>query len=685
MIRLNRNQQNSTSTKKERTKMGVRRIIIFLAFLLAAGLVASVIMDILKNRSYNTSHAQMQIITSLDENLLLYQMENNLEYSSEAIEQICTNLNSRHADSDYRLPSLLRVMHDYSDALSENDYKLIKKTLLGYKYWMNDAGSDNMVFWSESHQILFAAAEYLAGQLFPDSIFTNAQLSGVEHMNRARNRILTWLQQRWDYGFSEWLSPSALAEDLTVLCNLVDFAQDEEIVLKSSMIMDLIIFDIAANTVDGVFAAPGSSRINDPVKSPPSPLQQILESFSENTYRASDLSPGFQNGTDFFPGMYLNFMYTNLYKIPQVLKSIAADTGEAITKTSQGLSIQELKQENLIGQNIDQIMMQWGMQAYTNPNVFANTVKYIDKQALFSNDIFSSLKSVNFMLLKLPGMLNLLSRIGKPQTNGIAMQRGNIYTYRTEDYSLATVQNYHPGTYGDRQLIWQAYLGDGDGDTRIFTTHPAVTTEGTPPHGSSPGYWTGSGRLPHSVQERNINMTLYLLPKKKGLMEQELLHTTHAFIPENKFDEFILDENTLFARKGSVYLAVIGNNSLTYSSEEVGSRYDLIQTGQTTYWITELSSADQDHSFPEFIKRLQTNSISLKDDTLSYSSDGNIFELTYGKEFKLNGNLVQTEYQRYESPYSTTDRKPTSISISHDGRELFLDFNAMTREERTEF
>ena len=685
MIRPPANQHKNTISKKERTRIGIRRTIIFLAFLLAAGLLTSIVLDLIKNKSYETIHPQMQITTALDENLLLYQMENDLEYSSEAVEQICTNLNSRYADSDYRLPSLLRVMYDYSDILSTDDYQLIKKTLLGYKYWMSDAGKDNMVFWSESHQILFSAAEYLAGQLFPDSVFTNAQLSGAEHMNRARSRILIWLQQRWDYGFSEWLSPSALAEDLAVLSNLVDFAHDEEIVIKSSIIMDLILFDIASHTSDSVFSAPGSSVIFNPEQLNFSSLQQILENLSTDNYTAAGINARLHNGNEVYPSMYLNFIYTKLYKIPHVLKSITEDTDKTIIKTSQGLKIQELKQKNLIGQNIEQIMMQWGMQVYTNPYVFANTIKFIDKQALFSNEIFFNLKSVNYSLLKIPGILNLLSRIGNPQTNGIAMQRGNIYTYRTADFSLSTVQNYFPGTYGDRQKIWQAYIGDGADAVRIFTTHPAVTLDGTPPHGESPGYWTGSGRLPHSVQERNINMTLYLLPKNKGLMEQELLHSTHAYVPENKFDEFILDGNTLFARKGSVYLAVIGSSSLSYASEEAGSRYDLVQKGQNTFWITEISTAEKDHSFPEFINRIQENAISFKDTTLSYTSEENNFELTYGKEFTLNGNLMQTEYQRYESSYSTVAREPEEISISHNGRELFLNFDAMIREERTNF
>ncbi len=669
-MRLAKKQQRTT--KKERTRLGIRRIFFFIVFLLVLGLITSLVMDVIKNRSYSAVPSQPVTTIHLDENLLLYQIENNLDYSSETVAQICSYLDNRYDGSDFRLPSLLRIMYDHSDSLHEEDYELIKKTLLGFKYWMDDAGLDSMCFWSESHQILFSSAEYLAGLLFPDSIFTNAQLTGKEHMNRARSRILSWLQQRWYYGFSEWLSPSMFSESLAALSNLSDFAQDEEIVIKSTMIMDLILFDISTNTINGAFSAPVGSVTDDPIKPSPSPIQSILDIFSGNDREV-------QNNKEDFPGMLLNLIYSNSYSIPQLLRSIAGNTSETIIKTSQGLDVQELKKENLIGQNIDQIMMQWGMQAYTNPDVLANSIKYIDKQKLFSNEIFAGLKSVNYTLLKIPGLFNLLSRLGKPQTNGIAMQRANIYTYRTGSYGMATVQNYHPGTYGDRQLIWQADIGT---DTRIFTTHPAVSTNSTPPHGDSPGYWTGSGRLPHSAQERNINMTLYILPERKGFMEEELLYRTHAYFPENEFDEIILDANTLFAKKGSVYIAMIGNSPLTYFANDTGSRYDLVQFGKDTYWITEIGTSDTDHSFPEFIKRLQSNSISFKGTILSYSSNGNNFELEYGKEFRLNGVPIHTDYQRYESPFSNTARKPVSITITHNGEELYLDFKSMIREER---
>ena len=66
---------------------------------------------------------------------------------------------------------------------------------------MDEPGEDSMCYWSENHQILFAASEYLMGQMFPDEVFTNSGITGAQHMEKARVRILDWLEMRWKYGF----------------------------------------------------------------------------------------------------------------------------------------------------------------------------------------------------------------------------------------------------------------------------------------------------------------------------------------------------------------------------------------------------------------------------------------------------------------------------------------------------
>jgi hypothetical protein len=69
--------------------------------------------------------------------------------------------------SDFRLITLLRALYAYGHALPFEAANAIKEMLLGFRYWMGEPGASPMFHASENHQILFAAAEFLAGQLFP--------------------------------------------------------------------------------------------------------------------------------------------------------------------------------------------------------------------------------------------------------------------------------------------------------------------------------------------------------------------------------------------------------------------------------------------------------------------------------------------------------------------------------------
>ncbi len=63
------------------------------------------------------------------------------------------------------------------------DRKLVtraERTLLSFKYWPDEPGIDSMCTWTENHQIMFAANEYLAGQLFPERAFEGSRPPGVE-------------------------------------------------------------------------------------------------------------------------------------------------------------------------------------------------------------------------------------------------------------------------------------------------------------------------------------------------------------------------------------------------------------------------------------------------------------------------------------------------------------------------
>ena len=141
---------------------------------------------------------------------------------------------------------------------------------------------------------------------------------------------------------------------------------------------------------------------------------------------------------------------------------------------------------------------------------------------------------------------------------------------------------------------------------------------------NSPGYWVGYGRFPHSVQNENVNLSIYSIPDDVGFMEDKLFYFTHAYFPTTLFDEYSIEGRYAFARVEDTYVALIGLNEL-YLGQEIAnpgvtSTYDLIQDGQITYWITEVSGSSRELSFNLFKEQIKNNTLNFDetDLTLTY-------------------------------------------------------------------
>ena len=652
--------------------------------------------DTLRNLSYEVVPARPAEKIPFDENGLLWAFANDEPVTEEEVDAnidgICTYIDGRYDCSDFRIVSLMRILYLYPDKLTDSQYERIKTTLLNFKYWMDEPGADSMCYWSENHQVLFATAELLAGQLWPDEVFSNNGMTGLERQEKAAERLHYWLDQRWDYGFIEWYSNVYYVEDIGPLANLIDFAEDGEIRRKATMIMDLLLYDLASQSWKGTFVS-NSGRLYENNKKGGN---------GNSMKRVTQELFGYpQPGAEERKGMDLSFLFVENYEIPEVLRAIGRDEVTRIIRSTNGMNLDEIKEEGLIGMRTDQIMMQLGMESFTNPEVIANTVDIINRYDMLSQRDLNAFSMVNYGLLRHTGLLPVVSRILKPQSDGVSIQRSNSYMYRTPAYSLSTSQAYHPGTHGDQQHIWQATLSS---ELSIFTTHPAVMPGQGGPNGNSPLYWVGSGRLPHSVQHENVNLTVYRLPEKAGMMEKRMIHYTHLWFPEDRFDEVVADPTRIFGRVGDTYAAVSAGSPLEYGQEvlsdnrqqeilEAGEelpleRREVIQNGRDTWWITELSTAEKDGSFEAFMDRIRQNPINWDPTaaggagSLSYTSRGTTLEVDFGGDFRINGVVEDTEYPRYDAPYVRAPRKPDTITWSWGGHELFLDYRNLVREIR---
>jgi hypothetical protein len=170
--------------------------------------------------------------------------------------------------------------------------EIAKQCLLSYKFWFDEAmrakGNDRlnkvkgdvlpgdsdakadteMEFWSENHYVMFASMEHLFGQLWepesfqPGRLFaeagdTKGRLTGTQRKERGRARVLKWLNNRLQFGWTEFNSHGYYAEHLWSILNLADFALDEQVRVKATIAVDLLMFDTLRFAHKGSNGAPG--------------------------------------------------------------------------------------------------------------------------------------------------------------------------------------------------------------------------------------------------------------------------------------------------------------------------------------------------------------------------------------------------------------------------------------------
>jgi len=633
----------------------------YLGILLGVAVVVSIVADINRISAYHPFPQRPAKNIKTQQDQIYYELANgvkDMEWSR--IDGTLEYINSQYDCSDFDLVNLIRIIYEYGDLIPANTRMKIDSTLLNFRYWWDEPGGNSMCYWSENHQVLFASAEYLAGQKYPDRVFPNSGLTGKEHMDKARKRVLDWMEMRWNYGFTEFYSSVYYKEDIGGMINLIDFA-DDEISKKMQIVMDLLLYDVATQNVKTMFISVSG------------------RAYEGNRKGGHGLTLGgltdyyWGSGEKIGPGLMYGMITTRKYVLPPVLREIARDTNAMVIRQSNGLDISELKSEDYFGTDTRSMMMQWGMEAFSNPEVVRNSLSLIRRNQMFSNSFLKDFKMMDLSILRLLHLEPLLIRAVNPSTNGVAIQKGNTYTYKTKDYSLYSVQGYHPGTYGDQQHVSGMNIGNS---FCIFHTHPALEKD---KHSQSPNYWVGYGHLPHVAQNGRVSLAIYNTLAQKGWMEPALLDYTHAWFPKAGFDSTLVTENFALGKKGNTYCAFIVRNQLTFREN---SSDDLIQKGKQTFWITEAGSKDEDGSFARFCQRIQKNTLTFNSDKLelTYRSNEKKYQLNFGADFLVNGVVVPTNYSRYESPYCKAEKKSQNLNFTFNGRSLFLDYSNMKRD-----
>ena len=585
-------------------------------------------------------------------------------------------IDQRKDCADFVMHAVLRLLLQFADRLDPALLDRARGTVLGFKYWPDEAsqgqdGVDSMCTWTENHQILFASAAYLAGQLCPDEVFPNSGQTGREKMEEHRQRIERWLDLRFRTGFSEWLSNVYYDEDLTALVNLIDFCQDNqdgEIRLRAAMVVDLLLFDVALNSFKGVF---GSTHGRS---------YEAQKKWAAREDMADTQKLLFGRGQFSLEGSMsaVCLALSERYRMPRVLYEMANDLDreELINRQRLGIRLDEAERWGLGFEDLEDGMVYLTLEAYTHPRTINLFARMLDAFNWWDNEFFAPFRDYRGLLdgARRLGLLPLVARLLERDITRNTREEVHTYTYRTPDTMLSSAQDYRPGYGGDQQHVWQATLGP---DAVCFTTHPARR------EGPSPNYWTGSGTLPRVAQVENVVIAVYNVDTRPGLYVTNRLRFTHAWLPRDRFDEVIEENGWILARRGDGYLALRSQQPYHWQSEPGEDRdREIIAPGKRNVWICELGRRAVDGEFDRFVQRIARAKLSFGRLRVRYESPSQgLLEFGWRGPLRRDGEKVPLgDYPRYDNAYAQVSFPAREFAIRCEGHALELDWLSAGRE-----
>jgi len=571
-------------------------------------------------------------------------------------------------------------------AVAPELWEKVESAILGFKYWYDQptpAGIvDDMWYWSENHQIIFHTNEYLAGQTFPDQTFSLTGMTGREHRKHARPFILRWLEHRARFGFDEWHSNVYYPLDMKPLLTLVEFARDPEITTKAAMILDRLLFDLALHSFRGAFGAThGRSYKKDK-----------NTALDENTFNLAKLlfDQTEYDYTSRGDSTAVMMARARRYQLPEVILDVASRDVPFVDRERMGIYFDEFAPPDSdypapYGYSFEaeeDVVVWWSMGALTTWQVLPSVFWMADTYDLWETELFQPFLELRDAL----GTLEFAQAFAWAFADAAAlelMKEVNTYTYRTADYMLSSAQDYRKGARGNQYHAWQATF---DANAQVFTTHPAV-----PPRENTewrddpdPGNWTGTASMPRSAQHQNVAIHLYApqyipIPTEPFRSFMRYEPYTHAYFPQDHFDEVVRDGNWTFGRFRDGYIALYSwrpaefvDHGPTVPTNGMVKPFDLIaEGGADNVWIVECGrAADWGGSFSNFRDAIRSANVTVNPVTegLPDSAVPPFFEVEYQSPslgtltFGWEGPLVVAgqeipigDYPRYDNPWTRTE------------------------------
>ncbi len=519
--------------------------------------------------------------------------------------------------ADFDLIELLHLRLAFAKQLSHPLRQAIDTALFGFVYWYTDdvphGKNNHMFYWSENHRILFHAAEYLAGQLFPSVVFSDGRTGSAKQL-RAATLIGRWVSERAQFGFSEWLSDVYYAKDAVALLSLVEWAEDPQIAAQCTATLDLLLLDIVANLHSGnMGSSHGRSYMKDKRRAGLQDIYGLAKVCFGQAVGAHE-SP-----TDSAAAM---FAIARTYRPPAVLQLIADYRGAVTVHQRMGISMPATESYNASPPPVagrfsvddeDNLSTFWSMGAITCWQPLALNMQTIQRYGLASSPLFRPVEAFVAELGTDMSVAGQRIQALPHQLPSRLLSEVEVVTHRVAHAQLSSALDYRPGAFGDQYHAWQATLS---ADATVFTTCPwRASRAARTRFADNDGYWTGEGAMPRSAQVGATALHLYApkyVPFETGAFAYfRYEDMTHAWFPQNHFDEVVQRDGWTFGRVGDGYVGLWSWRSTEWipldendPPDGFTKPYDLVaRGGATNVWICEIGDEDTSTSFEEFRRR----------------------------------------------------------------------------------
>ena len=596
--------------------------------------------------------------------------------------------------TDFDVLYLLNLWYAFGDQLPDDTRDAIRERLLGFKYWYTEPTPEGVVddkwYWSENHRIIFHVDEYLAGRAFPDETFTNDGRTGAEHADEAERRILEWLDEKVRLGWSEWHSDVYYQKDVTPLLTLVEFAPDEDLANRAAMVLDLVLLDVALHLHNGNF---GATHGRSYMKDKSTALDQ--DTFGLAKLLFDDTDEPYQSTTDAGAALLAR---AKKYRVPAAIAAIAAHPEPMNDCEHMNVPLDPTvpvtaNPEAPYGIAFDDpenVPFWWERGAQIAWQLVPLTLETLDEHGLWESQFFSPFVPLRDAVGGDPVVAQGFAQSLAPVLNFGLLSEVFTCTYRSAHVMLSTAQDYRPGMFGEQYHAWQSTL---DEHALVFTTHPKNEPQEGTEWPDSDGYWTGTGSMPRSAQHDTAAIHIYspqFEPQGPPLDRFSYLDYTHAYFPQEHFDEVTEDGNWTFGRKGEGFVALWSMRPVRWREHDpakvfthgMTEPFDLVaEGGPDNVWIVQVGDSSTFASFDEFREQLSTAEVSATIDAVQYDSPTEGI-MTFGWTAPFTVESAEIDLHpapRMDNPFVQVPFEARTYEITAGDASLVLDFDTWTR------